>query len=456
MSPGGFYAANQTAYTVSQVNEYIKAKMDQDRVLSSILVRGEISNYKRYPSGHHYFSLKDAEGSLKCVMFAGSARTLRFQPANGMQVLALGRISVFPRDGAYQLYVNQLMEDGRGKLDEEFERLRRRLEAEGLFDAARKRPLPIFPNKVAVVTSPVGAAIRDIIQNIGARWPMTEVLVVPVRVQGVEAPGEIANALQRVNQRKDIDLIITGRGGGSREELWAFNEEIVARAIAASRIPVISAVGHAPDVSISDYVADATATTPTKAGQMAVPSQDEWRHRLEVLQQRMVRAEQGRLADARKQLQRLQSSRVMQSAAAPIQERRMLLDSRRQRMISAFTLQLKDERHALEGLEQRLAGALPAQIKDSRRLLDSRVQRMETGMERSLKQQRMRLARIAGSLDAMSPLKVLARGYAVARKDGNLVSSTEQAGLGEKLDVILTDGVLNCTVDGKEKLPWQK
>lgn len=451
MSPVGYRAANQTAYTVSQVNEYIKSKMDMDRVLSNILVRGEISNYKRYPSGHHYFSLKDAEGTLRCVMFAGNARSLRFQPVDGMQVLALGRISAFPRDGTYQLYVSQLMEDGRGKLDEAFERLRQRLEKEGLFDASRKRPLPMFPHKVAVVTSPVGAAIRDIIQNIGARWPLTEVLVVPVRVQGVEAPGEIAYAIQRVNQRNDIDLIITGRGGGSREELWAFNEEVVARAIAASRIPVISAVGHAPDVSISDYVADATATTPTKAGQMAVPSQEEWKHRLQTLEQRMVRAEQGRLADARKHLQRLQGSRVMQSAVAPIQERRMLLDSRRQRMLSAFTMQVKDQRHALEGLQQRLAGAIPNQIKDGRRLLDSRVQRLQSGMDWGIKQRHMRLARLAGSLDAMSPLKVLARGYAVARKDGNLISSTEQVALGDPIDVTLMDGVLSCTVTGKEK-----
>ena len=244
-------------------------------MLTSLLVRGEISNYKCYPSGHHYFSLKDEQSSLRCVMFRGDAVRLRFRPANGMRAVAFGRVSVFPRDGQYQLYCTELLQDGRGALDEAFERLRRRLEAEGLFSQENKQPLPKYPKKIALVTSPAGAAVRDMLRILGARWPLAEVLVVPVRVQGQEAAGEIATAVHRVNNRSDIDLIITGRGGGSKEDLWAFNEEVVARAIYLSNIPVISAVGHEPDVTIADFVADLRAATPSHAAESAVPDRKE-------------------------------------------------------------------------------------------------------------------------------------------------------------------------------------
>ena len=221
--------AKLPVYTVSQVNSYVKDLMDGDPLLTGLLVRGEISNYKCYPSGHHYFSLKDENASLRCVMFRGDAVRLRFRPANGMRAAAFGRISVFPRDGQYQLYCSELMEDGRGALDQAFEQLRRRLEAEGLFDEASKRPLPRYPKKIALVTSPAGAAVRDMVRILGARWPLAQVLVAPVRVQGSEAAEEIAAAIHRLNNRADIDLIVTGRGGGSMEDLWAFNDEPTGR-----------------------------------------------------------------------------------------------------------------------------------------------------------------------------------------------------------------------------------
>ena len=243
-------------YSVSQVNGYLKELVDGDPLLRGLLVRGEVSNYKCYPSGHHYFSLKDEQGSIRCVMFRGDAARLRFKPVNGLSVIAYGRVSVYPRDGQYQLYCTQLMEDGRGALDRAFEELKKKLEAQGLFDPAKKQPLPAYPRRIALVTSPAGAAVRDMIRILRQRWPLTEVLVVPVRVQGEGAAEEIAAAIHQVNNRDDIDLIITGRGGGSREDLWAFNEEPVAWAIALSNIPVISAVGHEPDVTISDYVAE--------------------------------------------------------------------------------------------------------------------------------------------------------------------------------------------------------
>ncbi len=399
------------ALTVTQVNEYVRELMDGDQLLRSILVRGEISNYKRYPSGHHYFSLKDGTGVLRCVMFRGEALRLRFRPENGMRVAAFGRVSVFPRDGVYQLYCAALLPDGRGALDEAFERLRARLEAEGLFDEAHKTPLPEYPRKIALVTSPAGAAVRDMIRILGERWPLAEVLVVPVRVQGEEAAGEIAAAIHEVNNRADIDLIITGRGGGSMEDLWAFNEEIVARAIYISNIPVISAVGHEPDVTIADYVADLRAATPSNAAELAAPDRAEQAGRLEDLKYRLGRAIRGGLADGRRELDRIRSSRVLRSMAAPIQERRMLAGR----------------------LCQRLEAAVSAQIKD----------------------RRTALAQCAAGLDALSPLKVLGRGYAIARKGSAVVSSVGGVRVGDGLEVTVSDGLMRCEVKDKEERAWR-
>ena len=398
-------------YTVAQVNSYVKDLIDRDGLLAGLLVRGEISNYKRYPSGHHYFSLKDAQSTLRCVLFRSDAARLRFQPANGMSVLAFGRVSVFPRDGQYQFYCTQLLPDGQGALDQAFEQLRSQLEKEGLFDPAAKQKLPDFPCKIALVTSPAGAAVRDMLRILGARWPMAEVLVVPVRVQGSGAAEEIAAAIHDVNNRSDIDLIITGRGGGSREDLWAFNEECVARAIAVSNIPVISAVGHEPDVSISDYAADLRAATPSNAAELAVPDQREVRARLDHLRGRLAAAQRTRLSQARRSLERLRESRVLHNIYAPIQDRRLLLDSDQRRMSAA---------------------------------LDGR-----------LKAYRAELARLSAALDAMSPLKVLSRGYSIARRSGGVVTSVAQLEAGDRLDVMVTDGVLHCTVENKEKQVWQ-
>ena len=399
-------------YTVSQINGYLKELLEADPLLQSLLIRGEISNYKRYPSGHHYFSLKDEKGSMRCVLFRGDAARLRFQPANGMSVLAFGRISVFPRDGQYQMYCTELIEDGRGALDLAFERLRRKLEEEGLFDPARKKHLTAWPGRIALVTSPAGAAVRDMIRVLGARWPMVGVLVVPVRVQGEGAAEEIAAAIDQVNRREDIDLIITGRGGGSREDLWAFNEEAVARAISRSRIPVISAVGHEPDVTISDYVADVRAATPSNAAELAVPDQGQVRHRLGQLARRLAAAQRSRLTAGRKDLLRMMDSRAMRNPKAPIEDSRMLVDRAQERLIAALKGILKDGRGEL--------------------------------------------ARLSAGLDAMSPLKVLGRGYAIARGSRGLITRADQAEVGQRLDVLLADGTLGCEIKEKEETePWQ-
>ena len=265
----------ETILSPSQVSGYIKSWMDRDRLLSGLLVRGELSNYKMYPSGHHYFTLKDSQGALRCVMFRGDAASLRFHPQNGMQVIAAGRVTVFPRDGQYQLYCVRLTPEGAGDLAVAFEQMKARLLQEGLFDRAHKRPLPRIPGRIALVTSPAGAAVRDMLRILGARWPMAQIRILPVRVQGEGAAEEIAAALDWANLHQAADLIITGRGGGSMEDLWAFNEECVARAVYDSQIPVISAVGHEPDVTIADFTADLRAATPSNAAELAVPDQNE-------------------------------------------------------------------------------------------------------------------------------------------------------------------------------------
>ena len=403
--------AQLPVYSVSQVNGYLKELVDGDPLLRGLLVRGEVSNYKCYPSGHHYFSLKDEQGSIRCVMFRGDAARLRFRPVNGLSVIAYGRVSVYPRDGQYQLYCTQLMEDGRGALDRAFEALKKKLEAQGLFDPDRKQPLPAYPGRIALVTSPAGAAVRDMIRILRQRWPMTQVLVVPVRVQGEGAAEEIAAAIRQVNLRSDIDLMITGRGGGSREDLWAFNEEPVAWAISRSQIPVISAVGHEPDVTISDYVADVRASTPSNAAELAVPDQTQVRQRLEGLALRLTQAAQVRLDAGRRELRRLEQSRVLRNPAAVVDDQRMRLD----------------------GVQHRLALAL----------------------ERSLRRGRVELAELAGRIDAMSPLKVLGRGYAIARYQNQAVTTVGQVSHGDALDVMVSDGVLHCRVEEKEEQQWQ-
>ena len=392
-------------FTPSQVNQYIKSFMDRDRLLSGLLVRGELSNYKTYPSGHHYFSLKDGEGSLRCVMFRGDAASLRFRPQNGMQVVAAGRITVFPRDGQYQLYCTRLIPEGMGDLHLAFEQLKEKLYREGFFAPERKVSLPRFPRTIALITSPAGAAVRDMLRILRARWPMARVKILPVRVQGEGAAQEIAASIRWACAHKAADLIITGRGGGSMEDLWAFNEEIVARAIADADIPVISAVGHEPDVTISDFVADLRAATPSNAAELAVPDQRDIRAALEAAGGRLAAALRGRLDRERRALARLAASRAMTEPAA--------------------------------------------YFKDKRLLLDYQSGRLARSMERLTGGQRERLSGLAAALDAMSPLKVLGRGYAIARKeDGTVIASTANAAPGERFHLCLSDGQLACQVTG--------
>ena len=274
----------QNVLSITQLNEYIRGKMDTDPLLTQVAVRGEISNYKLYPSGHHYFTLKDEASALRCVLFKGNALKLRFRPENGMKIIAMGKVSVYPRDGAYQLYCTALTMDGVGDLYAAFEQLKKKLAAQGLFDPAHKKPIAAFPYKIGIITSRTGAAVQDILKIITTRTKMVDVNVFPVLVQGKDAAQDIADTLDFINKNhKDIDVLIVGRGGGSTEDLWAFNEEVLARAVFRSEIPVISAVGHEIDFTICDFVADYRAETPTAAAEKAVPNDEILQNRIDEL-----------------------------------------------------------------------------------------------------------------------------------------------------------------------------
>lgn len=398
--------AEQRVYEVSEVNQYIKNILEGVPELSDILIRGELSNYKIYPSGHHYFTLKDSQGALRSVMFKGSAMKLKFRPENGMKVVASGRISVFPRDGAYQLYCTSLSADGIGDLFVAFEQLKEKLYQEGLFDPTHKKPLPPYPQRIAIITSSAGAAVHDMIRILRRRYPVAKVLLLPVRVQGVEAPPEIVGAIRYANRWQLADVIITGRGGGSIEDLWAFNDERVARAIYASEIPVISAVGHEPDVTISDFVADRRASTPSNAAEIAVPDMTELLRSLQGTGNRLVQAELNLLEWENQRLGNLSQKRALTDPTAFLQDRKLYLDYIQQKLGSAA-------RQTLE--------------------TDSR-----------------RFAQLTAKLDAMSPLKVLGRGYAMVQsEDGKVLRSAQQVNAGDQVCVRLAEGTLHCTVNNK-------
>ena len=390
-------------FSVSEINGYIKGLLDSDGTLSGVYVRGELSNYKVYPSGHHYFTMKDAEGALRCVMFKSSASKLRFRAENGMSVVAFGRVAVYPRDGAYQLYVNEITPDGVGSLYIAFEQLKEKLLSEGLFDERHKKPIPRYPETIAVITSSAGAAVRDIIRILRARWPMTKVIVMPVRVQGVEAPLEIASAIHYANEHDIADIIITGRGGGSLEDLWAFNDERVARAIFASEIPIISAVGHEPDVTISDFVADIRAATPSNAAEIAVPDMNDVSEALYASEIRMKQALSRELKSRRQRLDDLSGKRVMQNPKYYIDDKRVFIDHAQDMLLAA----------------------------GRRRIHANREQ----------------FARLAAALDAMSPLKVLGRGYAIARgENGAVIKKASDVAAGDKITVRLQKDEIDCVV----------
>ena len=395
--------------SITQVNEYIRSTLDRDPLLSGVAVRGEISNYKLYPSGHHYFTLKDENSALKCVMFKGNAFRIRFRPENGMKVIAFGKVSVYPRDGAYQLYCTALTADGVGDLHAAFEQLKKKLAAQGLFDPDHKKPIPRYPGTVGIITSSAGAAVRDMLRILKKRYPLTQVRLLPVRVQGDEAPGEIAEAIAYANRYRLADVLIVGRGGGSIEDLWAFNDERVAYAIYNSVIPVISAVGHEPDVTISDYVADLRASTPSNAAELVVCDQLALRQQLDQLSASMATYLNRQLQAARRHLHTLARSPALSSPSYCIEQRKKAI----------------------------------AALKD----------RLVASARQSNSQRRNRYIALAAKLDAMSPLKVMTRGYSiVSSQDGQLLTSVRQTEPGHTISVRLSDGTVSAAVSHVEEL----
>ena len=393
----------QTILTVTQLNLLVKGKLESDPALQNVCIRGEISNYKLYPSGHHYFTMKDAESAIRCVLFKGNSFSLRFRPENGMSVLAVGKAAIYPRDGSFQFYCTRLLPDGAGDLSVAFEQLKQKLFREGLFDPAHKKPLPSYPHRIGIVTSPAGAAVHDMLRILGRRYPLSKVILFPVRVQGAEAPAEISRALDYANQNQLCDVLIVGRGGGSAEDLWAFNEEAVSRAIYRSQIPVVSAVGHEPDVVISDFTADLRAATPSNAAELVAPDQMKLRNTLRAYESSLQTAAEKRIAEARSRLSVLASSPVLRSPDSYVQERRLRLD---------------------------LAG--------------SALHRAGTAL---LQEKRREIVRLSASLDAMSPLKVLARGYSIATDAaGQVIRYAADVRPEDEVFVRLQDGSLQTKV----------
>lgn len=389
--------------SVSQLNRYVKSIIEQDYNLQTVFVQGEISNFtNHYRTGHYYMTIKDEYSSIRAVMFKSANSHLRFMPENSMNVIIKGRVSVFERDGQYQLYIDDMQPDGAGALSLAFEQLKNKLAAEGLFDESRKRPIPRFPERVGVVTSPTGAAIRDIINVISRRFPAAELILCPVQVQGASAAGQIKAAIELFNAKKAADVLIVGRGGGSAEELWAFNEEPVARAVAASEIPVISAVGHETDFTICDFAADLRAPTPSAAAEIAVPDITALGELLGSFSRRMNSAVGGTLTHEKARLE-----------------------------ARAQLLKRLSPRNYIDDLAARCGGA---------------GVRIDSAVRHSMEVRRGEIAALCARLDALSPLRVIARGYAVASSGGKVLTSPSQVEVGDTIDLRLAGGELKCEV----------
>lgn len=391
--------------TVKQINSYIKSLLEGDSRLAFVRIRGEISNFKaHFTSGHLYFTLKDKDASIRCVMFRGNASKLKFVPDDSMQVVCTGRISVYDKDGTYQLYVDDIELDGQGELAEFLEKIKQKLEKEGLFDSSRKRKIPAFPKKIAVITSESGAAIKDILSVLERRFPLCEVVFKSALVQGIDAPKSLCDALDLVYKNSGADVIIIGRGGGSLEDLWCFNDELLARKIAESPIPVISAVGHETDFTICDFVADLRAPTPSAAAELAVPDTNELTGKISYYRQKIVN--------------NLESDVNYKTA-------------------------LNDKIKNEQFLKNPIDYFINKSLNENKLLLD----KIKNKIKLSLSENEKDFGSITAKLDALSPLKLLSKGYSVAIKEGKTVKSVTDVAENDKFVLRLSDGIADCTVD---------
>ncbi|OKP85281.1 exodeoxyribonuclease VII large subunit [Paenibacillus helianthi] len=447
-------AADRQIYSIKELNRYIRMKLDSDVVLSDVWVRGEISNFTHHGSGHMYFTLKDESSRIKSIMFASHNQRLPFVPKEGTKVIARGNVTVYERDGQYQFYATHMQPDGIGSLYLAYEQLKNKLELEGLFEAARKRPLPRFPRCIGVVTSPTGAAVRDIIITLQRRFPQVAVVLYPVLVQGKGAGPSIVKAIDNLNAMGEADVLIVGRGGGSLEELWAFNEEAVARAIAASRIPVISAVGHETDFTIADFAADLRAATPTAAAELAVPHAAELAAQLRTAQQRL---RQGLLRRSQRGGERLASLQRSLELVGP--RRQLAQHAQRLDMLRGGLLRAARDRHGRARerqavLHHSLQRFHPqASVSAARRRTESITRELAGAMQVRLQEKRSHFAAELRHLDALSPLKVMSRGYSLVydEQEEHLIKSLNEVELGDMVNIKLNDGQLSCQVWGMKE-----
>jgi exodeoxyribonuclease VII large subunit len=435
-------------YSVSRLN--LEARLLLEQGFPRLWVEGELSNVSRPGSGHLYFTLKDARAQIRAAMFRTRNQTIRFRPEEGLQVLVRARVSLYEPRGDYQLIVEHMEEAGDGALRRAFEELKRRLAAEGLFDAARKRPLPPLPNRIGIITSPTGAAVRDVISVLRRRFPAIPVRIYPVPVQGKEAGGEIATAIRRASTRADCDVLILTRGGGSLEDLWPFNEELVARAIHDCRIPLVSAVGHEIDFTIADFVADQRAATPSAAAELVSPDQTEWLARMTSLDARLENRLRHMLSDHRRQLAWTEIRLQQVHPGQYLRQQAQRLDDLEQRLRFIIIMKLKQLNHSVNEIYAKLQRHSPthwlARLSLEQHLLS---QRLGTAMRGLLADKRRRLELSGRSLDAISPLSTLRRGYAIVSRlpERRILRQASMVKPGERVEARLAEGTLVCTVD---------
>ena len=438
---------DRAVLTVSQLSQKLAAVMEER--FPAVWVEGEISNFKVYGSGHAYFTLKDEGAQLRCVLFRNRARRVRFEPRDGLHVMGFGAVEVYAQRGEYQLVIELLEPKGLGALQLAFEQLKERLQAEGLFSPARKRPLPRFPRKIGIVTSPSGAALRDMLRVIGRRFGEIHIVVAPARVQGDGAAAEVAQGIRELNALGGVDVIIVGRGGGSLEDLWAFNDEMLARTIVASKIPVISAVGHEVDFTIADFVADVRAATPSNAAELVVKEKRAVVESLADLGARLRRGMVRALAGHRDRLDRARGRRVLTDPARPLRDLARRLDDARARLRRAALAAVgrAERRAALADRGLRTLSPV-ARTLNGRRALTDLQGRLGRGLHRRLDRARHGLGGAAGRLDSLSPLAVLSRGYSLTRTpEGRIVRSWREIGAGDAVRVLLHEGSLDCRVE---------
>jgi exodeoxyribonuclease VII large subunit len=443
--------SERAVWSVSELSRRLAAALEER--FPTVWVEGEISNFKVYGSGHAYFTLKDEGAQLRAVLFRNRVRRIRFEPADGLHVLAFGAVEIYAQRGEYQLVVELLEPRGLGALQLAFEQLKERLGREGLFDPARKRGLPRFPRKIGIVTSPRGAALHDMLRVIGRRFGEIHVVVAPAKVQGDGAAMEVAQGIRELNALGDVDVIIVGRGGGSLEDLASFNDEMLARTIAASKIPVISAVGHEVDYTIADFVADVRAATPSQAAELVVREKRAVAESVGELRRRLVGALSRRLEAQRDRLEAVRDRRVLTDPRRPLRELTRRLDEATARLRRAMTATMRHVAHRVELATRDLRARNPvARTRQDRRRLDDLTGRLDRALARGLDRRRHRLVGVAGRLDSLSPLAVLGRGYSLTlTTSGQIVRSVRQVAVGDEVAVMLHEGSLATRVIARKE-----